>query len=207
MATIPAGCGQAAAPSLLRGEPSSYLLTIDELVSPDFTVDTAPHQLAVADIAGADATVAQQLGSAGYLAGAAEEFFRAAGSLADANGPVQVRDTVEEFSSTTGATAVFSGDSKRLDSAAEATAISTGALGNEAHATMLTATADAGTHAVEFTVEWRVGNLLDILVVRGRQGGTRLDDALLLAHRQTASALGLATSHPSPTVIPATSGR
>jgi hypothetical protein len=47
--------------------------------------------------------------------------------------------------------------------------------------------------AVEITVEWRVNNLLDILVVRGRYGGTRLDDALLLAHRQTVPELGLST--------------
>ena len=38
-------------------------------------------------------------------------------------------------------------------------------------------------------------NLIDVLVVRGRDGGTRLDDALLLAHRQTVTELGLATPH------------
>jgi hypothetical protein len=203
--TAAAGCGETAAPSLLRGEPAGYLLSVDQLVSPDFTVDIAPHQLRVADIAGTDAAVAKQLGSAGFLVGAAEEFFRASGSLADANGPVQVRDTVEEFSSTSGAAAVFGADSARLDAVAGATAISTGALGNEAHATTRSATAAAGTRAVEITVEWRVGNLLDVLVVRGREGGTRLDDALLLTHRQTVTELGLSTPRPSPAPTPTAS--
>ncbi|MDQ6857080.1 MAG: hypothetical protein M3Z57_08405 [Candidatus Dormibacteraeota bacterium] len=196
-ATTVAGCGDTAAPSLLRGEPAGYLLTVDQLVSPDFTVDIAPHQLGVTDIAGRDAAVAKQLGSAGFLAGAAEEFFRAAASLAEANGPIQVRDAVEEFSSTSGAGVIYAADTARLDAVAGATAISTGALGNEAHATTRNATASSGTMAVEITVEWRVGNLVDVIVVRGRAGGTRLDDALLLAHRQTVAELGLSTARAS----------
>jgi hypothetical protein len=182
-----AGCGGAAAPAVLRGEPSGYLLAIDQMVSPDFTLDTPPHTLNPAGIA------------AGFLAGAGEEFFRAAGTLADANGPLQVDDTVEEFSSPSGAAAVYGADVARLNALPGATAVSTGALGDAAHATTRTATSPDGSVAVEFTVEWRVDNLLDVLVVRGRNGGTRLDDALLLAHRQTITELGLSTTIPSPT--------
>jgi hypothetical protein len=174
---LTAGCGEAAAPSLLRGEPATYLLTVDQMVSPDFTVDVAPHQLA----AGA------------YVAAAAEEFFRSTGSLADSNGPVQVRDTVEAFSSTTSAATTLAADSARLDAVAGATAISTGPLGDQAHATAVTAATSASVRAIEITVEWRVENLVDIIVVRGREGGTRLADALVLAHRQTVIELGLAT--------------
>ncbi len=198
MAAITAGCGEAAAPALLRGEPAAYLLTLDQLVSPDFAVDVAPHQLGVTDIAGTDTAHAQQLGSAGFLAGAGEEFFRATANLADANGPVQVRDSVEEFSSASGAETAFGADSARLDAVQGATAMSTGALGDQAHATTRTATSAAGAAAVEITVEWRVGNLIDVVIVRGREGGTRLDDALLLAHRQTVGELGLSTPRPSP---------
>jgi len=32
---------------------------------------------------------------------------------------------------------------------------------------------------------WRVGNLVNVIVSRGRYGGTRLDDALILAGLQT----------------------
>jgi hypothetical protein len=203
VAAVTAGCGEAAAPPILRGQPAGYLLKVDQLVSPDFTVDTAPHQLTAADVAGSDAAGAKRLGSAGYLAGAGEEFFRAAGTLADTNGPVQVRDVVEKFSSSGGASAVFGADVARLDAILGASAISTGALGNEAHATSLGATAADGTRAVEFTVEWRVGNLVDVLVVRGREGGTRLDDALLLAHRQTVIELGLSTPAASAATVTA----
>ncbi len=194
VAALTAGCGAApAAPSLLHGSPRSYLLTIDELVSPDFTVDTAPRDLAAADIA-ESAAAARQLTAAGLLGGAGEEFFRSGVNLADVNGPVQVRDTVEQFASAAGAATVYAADVTRIDSIAGATPISTGALGDAAHATTLTAASGGGATAVEITVEWRLANLVDVLVVRGRAGGTRLDDALILAHRQTAAELGVASS-------------
>ena len=197
VATVVAGCGGAAAATVLRGEPSTYLLGIDQLVSPDFTIDVAPRSLTPAAIADSGGESRPELAKAGLIAGAGEDFFRSAGILADANGPLQVDDTVEEFASAAGAGSVYTADVTRLDAVPGAAAISTGALGDAAHATTRTATAADGTAAVEFTVEWRVDNLLDVLVVRGRAGGTRLDDALLLAHRQTVTELGLATQPPS----------
>ncbi len=191
VATVLAACGHAATPTVLRGEPSTYLLTIDQMVSPDFALSTAPHSLTAADVAGTAGGMAQQLNAAGFLAGAGEEFFRAAASLAEANGPLQVRDSVEEFATPGGAATAFSAGVARLDAVAGATAASTGALGDAAHATTRTAAASDGAVVVEVTVEWRVDNLVDLLVVRGRNGGTRLDDALLLAHRQTVTELGL----------------
>jgi hypothetical protein len=195
VAVVAAGCGQAAAPTVLRGEPSSYLLGVDQLVSPDFTPDISPHALNT-DGAAATGGTAAQLSAAGFVAGATEEFFRSAGALADANGPLQVDDTVEEFSSSTGAATAYGADVARLNAVAGATAISTGALGDAAHATARTATSADGTVAVQFTVEWRIKNLVDVVVVRGRSGGTRLDDALLLAHRQAVTELGLSTPAP-----------
>jgi hypothetical protein len=203
VATVIAGCGGSSPSVLLRAAPATYLLGVDQMVSPDFSVDTAPHSLAVADIAGTDRGVAQQLTSAGFVAGAAEDFFRAVGSLALANGPVQIRDTAEEFASAGGAANVYGTNISRLDAATGTTAVSTGSLGDAAHATTATVTSPDGVMVIEITVEWRVDNLLDILVVRGRYGGTRPDDALLLAHRQTVIELGLTTptattARPSP---------
>lgn len=198
MATIIAGCGAAApaASPLLRGQPASYLLGIDQMVSPDFILDAAPHPLGVADIAATNQSAAHQLTAAGFLGASAEDFFRNVGSLALADGPVQVRDSVERFASTPGAGDVYRADVSRLDAAPGAVAVSTGSLGDQAHATTTTAVTSDGLTAVEITVEWRVQNLLDILIVRGRQGGTRPDDAFILAHRQTVIELGLATPAP-----------
>jgi hypothetical protein len=198
VATIIAGCGAVApAPSpLLRGQPASYLLSIDQMVSPDFILDTAPHPLGVAEIAAANQSAAHQLTAAGFLGASAEDFFRNVGSLVLADGPVQVKDSVERFASTVGAGDVYRADVNRLDAAPGAVAVSTGSLGDQAHATTTTAVTSDGLTAVEITVEWRVQNLLDILIVRGRQGGTRPDDALILAHRQTIIELGLATPAP-----------
>lgn len=202
VATVLAGCGGPASPVLLRAAPSTYLLGVDQMVSPDFSLDVTAYPLNVADIAGADRTSSQRLAAAGLLAGAAEDFFRPVGSLALANGPVQIGDTVEEFRSATGAATVYSADVTRLNGVTGSVAVSTGSLGDAAHATTMTATSPGGVTVVEITVEWRVDNLLDVLVVRGREGATRPDDALILAHRQTVSELGLATPTPNPTPMP-----
>ena len=68
--------------------------------------------------------------------------------------------------------------------------MSAGPLGDEAHADSLVMTAPDGVQAVQVTLEWRVANLVVVLIARGRYGGTRLDDALVLAHRQTSIQLG-----------------
>jgi hypothetical protein len=195
-----AGCAGPISPPPHRAAPATYLLGVDQMVSPDFSVDTAPHALTAAAIAATDPSRAQQLSSARFVSAAGEDLFRDVGSLALANGPVQVRDSVEEFQDGDGAAAVYGGDVLRLDAVRGATAVSTGALGDAAHATTTTATGADGVTVVEITLEWRVDNLLDILVVRGRAGATRPDDALLLAHRQTVIELGLSTpaARPSP---------
>jgi hypothetical protein len=44
------------------------------------------------------------------------------------------------------------------------------------------------------SVSWRVGNLVNIIVARGRYGGTRLNDVLVLATRQTVDETGAPTT-------------
>jgi hypothetical protein len=188
LVAIVAGCGTAAPPATLHAAPSTYLLGLDQLVAPDFT-----------DAAAGDTVKAGQLAAAGFTGGATVDFFRQTANLAVANGPVQIGDTVEEFGSAAGAATLFGKDIARLDDIAGAVAVSAGSLGDAAHATTRALVEPAsGVRVVEITVEWRVGNLLDILVVRGRDGGTRPDDALVVAHNQTVSELGLATPTPLP---------
>jgi hypothetical protein len=196
---ILAGCGTAAPPATLHAAPSTYLLRLDQLVAPDFTVDQDAHPLSITDAAAGDTAKAGQLASAGFTGGAAVDFFRQTANLAVVNGPVQIGDTVEEFSSAAGAAALLGRDITRLDNVAGAVAVSPGSLGDAAHSTSRALVdPSSGVRVVEITVEWRVANLLDIVVVRGRDGGTRPDDALILAHDQTASELGLPASTPLP---------
>jgi hypothetical protein len=190
---------------VLHAPAATYLLGVDQLVSPDFSLDTPPHPVTVSDITGSDSAAAQQLKAGGFTSAAGEEFFRTGGNLALTNGPLQIRDTVEEFASAAGAATVYGSDISRLDAASGAVAVSTGSLGDAAHSTTRTATSPTGDVVVEITVEWRVGNLLDVLVVRGRSGATRPDDALVLAHRQTVIELGLATPAPGRTAPPSPS--
>ena len=198
VALLLAGCGSPAA-AVLHGSPSGYLLPVDALLAPGFSADVAAHPVSAADIAAAGRGTTAVLTAAGLTGAAAVDFFRPVNDLSTSNGPVQVGDTVEEFGNGEGATASYRADVGRLDAAAATTAVSTGALGDDAHAVVRTNISAAGVTVVEIIVEWRVENVVDILVVRGRDGATRLEDALALAHRQTVIELGLAT----PTVLPA----
>ncbi len=206
LAVLLAGCGAATAP-VLRGAAAGYLLGVDQLVAPGFSLDVAPHTLSAADVAAAGHGVTSELTAAGLTGAAGEDLFRPVGDLSTSNGPVQVGDTVEEFATAGGAAASYRTDVTRLDALAGSRATSTGALGDAAHAITRTSTSAAGVAVIEVTVEWRVQNLVNILVIRGRSGGTRLDDALLLAHRQTVIELGLATPTPLPTPSPSPSVR
>jgi hypothetical protein len=205
VAALTAGCAAAPSPPSLRAAPATYLLGIDQLISPDFVLDVAPHPLAAAAIAAADGPDASRLAAAGFTGAAAEDFFRESAVLAVLDGPAQIGDTVEAFASSSGAATVYGNDIARRDAVAGTTQVSTGALGDAAHATTRTAVAPDGTSVVEITVEWRLANLVDILVLRGRAGGLRPDDALLLAHRQTAGELGLSTPVPASPSNPAAS--
>lgn len=180
-----------------RATPASYLLGIDQLVSPDFVSDVPAHALTGEAVAAAAGTAPALLDAAAFTGAAAEDFVRDVAGVAIANGPVQVTDMVEEFRTAGGSGGVYSADVARLDATQGSAAVSTGSLGDAAHATTRSATTADGTVLAEVTVEWRVGNLLDVLVVRGRYGGVRPDDALLLAHRQTVAELGLARTVPT----------
>jgi hypothetical protein len=197
-----AGCGGTATGTATHGgAAASYLLRLDQLVSPGFTQDVAAHPLSADQLSATGGGPAASLTSADLAGAASEEFFRTVPRLDLANGPVQVTDTVLVFGSPAGAATIYDGDVARLDAVSGAAAVSTGPLGDAAHATTRTVLS-AGVRLVENTLEWRVDNLVTILRLRGRDGGTRLDDALVLAHRQTVTELGLDT--PAPRTTPST---
>jgi hypothetical protein len=182
------GCGSAGA-ALATGNPTGYLITIDQLVAPDFTVSSAATHVDATTLASGDATVAAALGKDGLQTAASVEYQRAA-DFSTANGPLDVVATAMQFASVAGATSAYSAGVRQLDAMPGATPTSTGPLGDEAHAISVVKTTTGGLSAVEITVEWRVGNIVNILVTRGRYGGTRLDDALVLASLQTANETG-----------------
>jgi len=185
-AVVVSGCGSSASagPSLSTGDPAHYLVKLSDLPSPDFTVDQPAHAADAAELAHENATRAVHLTQDGLQAGAAVRYFRAV-DLATANGPIDVVNTVERFATVAGAATAYAADVQDLDAAVGAAPISTGGLGDEAHAVSLVRTASSGVQAVQITLEWRVANVVNIIVLRGRYGGTRLDDALVLAHRTT----------------------
>lgn len=182
-----AACG-GAAPPRFTADAKHYLLTLDQMASPGFVVDVPPATVPASALGGGDAAVAQRLTSDG-LADAGQVTFSRTVDFGTANGPVEVIDTVERFTSDAGAHSSYRADVSRLDGEKGEVAMSTGALGDEAHADSLLATAPDGLQAVQITLQWRVANVVVVLEVRGRYGGTRLDDALFLAHAQTSKQL------------------
>jgi hypothetical protein len=178
-----AGCA-GAAPSLSTADPVHDLLTIDQLVVPGFTV-TSPAAHVVATALGAgDAALTSALTVNGLQSAASIEFQRNI-DFGTSNGPIDIVATVERFAAVSGASSAFVASVRHCDAVAGAVPTSTGPLGDAAHAISVVRTTPGALQAVEITVVWRVRNLVNIMVVRGRYGGTRLNDALVLAGLQT----------------------
>ena len=177
-----AGCGSAVS-SLSTGDPLHYLITIDQLAVSGFTVSGTAQHVDAATLAAGDTAAAAALRKDGLQSAARVEFERIL-DFSTANGPIDVVATVERFANDAGATSAYAAGIHQLDAASGAVPTSTGPLGDQAHAISVVRTAPGGLQAVEITVLWRVGNLLNIIVARGRYGGTRLADALVLADRQ-----------------------
>ena len=177
------GCGDAGS-GLYTGNPQHYLITIDQLTVSDFTVFSAARQVDATTLAGDDAAFAAALTKDGLQAAASVEYQRTV-DFATSNGPLDIVATVARFATVAGATSAYATGVHQLDAAPGAVSASTGPLGDQAHSISVVKPTTSGISAVEITVEWRVGNLINIIVARGRYGGTRLDDALILANLQT----------------------
>jgi hypothetical protein len=180
-ALLLAACGSGGLPSptLLTRPAASYLLTLDQLRTPGFTVVDAAHPV--------DAeSLPSSFRSAGLQDSATERYFRAVPTLSTSNGPLDVRTTVVRFATVSGAHSAYAALTLQTDAVANIVPESAGALGDEAHADQLLSTSPDGVQLVEETLTWRIANLVSTLVVRGRDGGTGLSDALLLAHAEAA---------------------
>jgi len=164
-----AACGSGGSPpaALHTAAPATYLLSLDELRTPGFTVAEGPHD------------------TAGDCAAATVRYFREVPELALSNGPLDVRSTVLRCGSIAQATAAYAAAVKRTDAVGGETPESAGVLGDAAHADTLRVSS-AGVGLVEVTLSWRSANLVSTLVIRERDAGNPLADALILAHAEAA---------------------
>ena len=106
------------------------------------------------------------------------------------NGPIDIVATVERFAAAGGAASAYAANVHRLDAIQGAVPDVHGATRRPGAFDQRRADHTGGLQAVEITVVWRVDNLVNIIIARGRYGGTRLDDALVLAGLQTQNESG-----------------
>jgi hypothetical protein len=169
--------------------PVQYLITLDQLVVADFTVTSPAAPVDASALAGGDAAIASALERDGLQAAASVEYQRGV-DFSTSNGPLDVVANVERYAGVGGASSAYSTTVHQLDSIAGAVPASTGPLGDQAHSISVVRTTSGGLQAVEITVVWRVGNLVNVMVARGRYGGVRLDDVLVLCGVQTQNETG-----------------
>jgi hypothetical protein len=175
-----AGCGSPA-PGALRGAAQGYILTIDQLPSPDFTVYQAPAAVGAGWL---DKEGAASLGRDGFQQAATVEYYRQV-ALDTSNGPITVTAAVARFAAAGGAAAAMSLLDTALDHRSGAAVVSTGPLGDGGHAITQMSTLD-GVSVSQIVMVWRVDNLVNSITGQGRFGGITLDDLLTVAHAQTA---------------------
>jgi hypothetical protein len=175
-------CGSSGASPVLFTRPATaYLLTLDELRTPGFTVSEPPHAWTSAN----DAGLSRLLGRDALHNGATVTYFRDVPEIATSNGPIMVISFVFVCSSTQQAAAVYSVWEHEADALPAVIPESAGALGDVAHADEEHIT-NAPVQLIQLVITWRTGNLVSELTVRGRDGGVSLADALILAHAQAA---------------------
>jgi hypothetical protein len=172
--------GAASSSQLVTADPSHVLLTLSDMPSAGFTVVEPEHAVNASTLASGKDWDARQLMQEGFQAAATVRYLRAV-DLTIANGPVEVIDAVERFATATGATDRYNARAKELDNADGAIPTSTGPLGDAAHADSIVRTTSGGVPAIQVTLLWRVANIVNVIVIRGRYGGTRVEDALPLA--------------------------
>jgi hypothetical protein len=181
LAAATGGCGGSGGSTLGR-DPSSYLITLSQLTSPDFIVYQAVAPVGAGWLDQASSTAVRKDG----LVRAAEvEYYREV-SFSTSNGPITVTAAVAAFTTTVGAAAAMIRLDTVLDARAGAVPVSTGPLGDSGHATTTQGTA-GGVGALQIIVVWRVDNLVNSLVAEGRLGGLQLDQLLPLTAAQTAN--------------------
>jgi hypothetical protein len=179
------GCPSPTPVPLLHGTAVGYVLRLDEIPTAGFTADMPPQSVDPSTVFGSAADLTA-LRRAGLSGAASARYLQPAPVLATANGPLDVVATVITFSGVPGAHRGMAALTRQVDERPGAAAVSAGNLGAEAHAVTQTATASDGTVVLEVTVLWRVANVLNELVIRGRQGGTGIGDAVAIANRQAA---------------------
>jgi hypothetical protein len=172
-----------ATPPGFRAAATAYLLGLDQLRVPDFTVDEPPHSVGETVLGAGDAQLALALRAAGLQDAATVRYFRDVADLATSNQFIDVRSTVMRFDGPGAAHRAYLAEVRHTDAVRGIVPVSTDALGDEAHGAQVTAVAPEGVQVVEVTLIVRNDNLVELLVVRGRLGGTGLSDALVLGHR------------------------
>ncbi len=178
------GCDAAATSVHLSAAPTQYLVRLDQLPSPDFSVEDAAHTVDAPAFARTNTDLAATATKSGLQSAAEVRYFRSVSSFSSSNGPIDVVAFVGRFGDADGASAYYNAAINADDAAKGSSAISTGPLGDAAHASLTIANDVDGVEAVQYVIQWRTSNLVNTVLVRGRYGGTRLDDALAVAREQ-----------------------
>lgn len=165
------------------GQAVDYLLRLDELTLPGFTAASAGAPTDATTLAAGDSALASALAAAGVRSAASARYFRSVPTLATANGPIDVLTTVVVCGGASAALSLFDALTKHFDAVPGAIAVSTGHLGDAGHGDLLEAAQQTVTVA-QVTLTWRSGDLVTMLVVRERDTGSPVQDALIVARPQ-----------------------
>jgi len=176
------GAAPSPTPRLFTGLAASYLLGLDQLHVAGFTVAEVAHQVGEQELSAGDAQLATALRAAGLGDAATVRYFRTPPDLATANGFLDVRSTVLRFDGDGAAHRAFLAEVRHTDAVRHIVPESTDAAGDEAHGDQLTEGGPDGVQLVEATAILRNANLVELVVIRGRLGGTSFSDVLVLAH-------------------------
>ncbi len=178
------GCGATSSPPLSYHKGAvQYTARLADLDAAGFTVTTAPASVAADSMPFVTAQRAEKLRSLGLSSTAMAHYFRAVPDILFSNGPLDVISYAEQFPSSSAAAQAFSVEGAWIQAVPTSQQVSPGPIGDEALATVESRVTPTSERVIvlQYTILWRMSNIIEILYVRQRYDGNGISDAATIA--------------------------
>ncbi len=192
-------CGTVSAPPLsYHHGVEQYTAQLSDLDAAGFSVTSAPAAVTASSIPFVTVPRAQKLTELGLRDTAMAHYFRAVPDILFSNGPLDVISYAELFPSASAASQAFSVEGGWLTSVPTSQQVSPGPIGDEALATVESRVTPTSEKVIvlQYTILWRMSNIIEILYVRQRYDGNGIADAATIAANITTRIESSALSSP-----------
>ncbi|MGC8460884.1 MAG: hypothetical protein ACP5OR_03450 [Candidatus Dormibacteria bacterium] len=183
-ALVLAACGTTSTPSLsYHHGAEQYTAQLSDLDAAGFTITSAPALVKSTSIPFVTITRAAKLSTLQLKSTAMAHYFRPVPDILFSNGPLDVISYAEQFPTASAASQAYSLEGNWLQAVPTSQQVSPGPIGDEALATVQSRVTPTSERVIvlQYTILWRMSNIIEILYVRQRYDGNGITDAATIA--------------------------